>query len=261
MRFDTNKPCKKSSYSCTLNSMKSAQKNEDIGSFKIESLQELKKEGKFFILHWFDFIMLSFRKELKQKPKEFLLLFTLGVIISIAFFSFLIYGFMYGISVNLSLPTFSAPNFAQFQILSSGRNNPGKVFDPVLLISKIKKNDTDYVLIDVRGKDEYEKGHITTSISIPVFGTDMLQSDGSVDSRKIKNAFKGRTDKKIVILYGHTAYSSFPHQVAEVLDKSGKKVKVLGIGWNEWAHFKSLWVPESLWGSIDENQFVQLKEE
>jgi len=241
--------------------MKAERKRDGVGSFKAESLQELKKEGKFFLLHWYDFIMLSVRQVLKQKPKEFFLLFFIALFGTIGITSFFIYSLINGIDIRFSMPTLSAPNFAQFQILGNGDTSSLRKFDPVVLAGKIKKGDSDYVLIDLRSQEEYDDGHITSAISVPVYGTELLKTDGTIDAGMVKEAFRGKLDKKIAVLYGHSAYSSFPYEVAAVLDRGGRKVKVLGLGWNEWAHFKASWVPEVLWDSLDNDQFVQVREE
>lgn len=229
--------------------------------FHSETKIELEKEGRRYLLAWYDYLTLAIRKILSKNPRELFFLFSgvflLTIIISVVLLRMLINGVI--INVSMPVPSFSIPNIASLITLSS--NSSTAVYDPMVLLEKIKKGDEDYKLVDIRSFDEYEQGHIKTAISIPVYGTNLIKKDGSLDKGLVKASFKEKAgNTKLVIVYGQTEFSVYPQQVAGLVDKGGSKVKVLSIGWNEWAHFKSIWVPENKWDSIDPNDFIQTKE-
>lgn len=110
------------------------------------------------------------------------------------------------------------------------------VVDPMTLVSLIKTRDQSYILIDVRSKKEYEKSHIRGAVQLS-------------ESKKLDS-------KKTIIVYGNTQYSDETKNVASELAEKGLKVKQLAIGWNEWRHFRNLWVPDNKWAEIDVNDFI-----
>lgn len=223
-----------------------------------ESFSKLELASENVMLSWYDFFANSLRREIKKKPKEFLLIFVfafLGTVLASAVLFVFLVG---GINMRFSLPSFSLPTFSVAEI-STGSNSSSVKYDPVILLDKIKKGEHDYALIDIRSFDEYEEGHIKTALSMPVYGTNLIKEDGSLDRGLIKKAIEEKSkDKKTIIIYGHSQHSSVSEKVASIL---GKKSQVLSVGWNEWAHFKTLWVPEGMWNEVDLSSFIQTREE
>ncbi len=118
--------------------------------------------------------------------------------------------------------------------------------DPVDLLDLIKNNDKNYILIDIRSKEEFNKGHIKTAVNL----TPEALLKKTNDLRK-----------KTVILYGQTSYSSITKNTVYSLLEKNIKVKVLSVGWNEFFHFRNLWLPEILWNKMRIDQFVELAKE
>lgn len=129
--------------------------------------------------------------------------------------------------------------------LSGNKSTVGQLnsiyFDPMNLINLIQKKDKNYVLADLRSKQEFKKSHIKTSVNL----------SPEVLGKKVKEF-----EKKTVILYGQSAYSSTPRNAAYELLKKNINVKILSIGWNEFRHFRNLWVPEDLWDKIHIEDYI-----
>lgn len=224
-----------------------------------ESIHQIKKEGKHVLLAFFDYVFLSIRSKYKKGPLEFFVLFIGGFVVSVLFSAFLLLILFQKIDVSLSVPTYSfgVPSFLSFS-QSSSRIEASRM-DPVVLLGMIKRGDSSYALIDVRSAKEYELGHIKSAISVPVYGTEFLRADGSIERKGLKDAFKKAVSgKEKVILYGQSQYSTYPEAVIKAL--GGKNIQVLSVGWNEWRHFKNLWVPEAEWDRIDLKDYVQVRD-
>lgn len=224
-----------------------------------ESLNDLEKEGKHYVLHWFDFIVLHLRRQFRRKPLELLVLFILSFLCSVLVSALVLLVILNKIELRFSLPTVPFLNTGGISLDSSRARV--STYDPMALVHLIKKNDQTYVLVDLRSAKEFDEGHIKTAVSIPILGTEYLAANGEVKDGKVKEVFTDKTrNKSLVILYGQTQFSTYPESVAKVLDQSGRKVKVLKIGWNEWAHFTNMWVPESLWNTFVIDPYIQVKE-
>ncbi|MGB9883038.1 MAG: rhodanese-like domain-containing protein [Microgenomates group bacterium] len=115
-------------------------------------------------------------------------------------------------------------------------------FDPLDLISWLKKPDKKFILLDVRDKDSYEKEHIKLAVN--------FQSIEAVVKLWQK-------EKPMIIIYGN--YSSDPRAkiIAYQLIKKGIKTKILTIGYNEFRHLKILWLPQDLWDKINPEDFIE----
>lgn len=242
-----------------------SKKNQDqesvpVTTFTKESLVDLKKEGKNYFLHWFDYLVIHIRQNVVKRPIEYLALFVVSFFFTICVSAIILLLIFNKIEMNVSLPAIPLYNFGQLQI---GRTSRESVkFDPMVLLRLIQENNSEYVVIDLRTAKEYENGHIKSAVSLPIYGTDIISDIGEIKNTSgLKNRLSNISkNKKIVILYGQTAYSSYVEQIAKYLDGGAGKVRVLGIGWNEWAHFKNIWIPEADWNSTNIQDFIQVKE-
>ena len=118
-------------------------------------------------------------------------------------------------------------------------------FDPYTLLTEIKENKNTVTLLDVRPDSEYRNGHIMGAISVPFSG----QSDLLNKTLKYKN--------KRIIIYGGSAYSTDPLKAFTILLKNNFDARMLAVGWNEWKHLSTVWLPESQWTAIDINNFIK----
>lgn len=238
-------------------------KNKKIEEKPIHTFNDLKKEERHNILRLYDFLTYSLRVEIKKRPWEFIILFFIALVGTTIFSGILISLITGGINIRYSTPSFSLSNFSLPNMLgaeiSTGSKTLGYSLDPLVLLEKIRTGNNDYLLIDIRTIKEYENGHIKTALSMPVYGTDLVNDDGNVESGRIKKAVNGKFgNKDMVIVYGHSQHSELSKKVA---DSIGGKGVALGVGWNEWAHFKQFWVPENKWDEVDLNDYIQVREE
>ena len=236
-------------------------KNKKTLEKSTHSFNELKKEEKHHILRLYDFLTYSLRAEIKKRPWEFVALFFIALCGTILLSGFLISLVTGGINIKYSVPSFSLSSFSLPNMIgaeiSTGKNSSYSL-DPLVLLEKIRSGSDDYLLIDIRTLDEYENGHIKTALSMPVYETDLVDENWEIDKGRIRKAINDKFgNKDMVIVYGHSQHSSLSPKVA---DSIGEKAIPLGIGWNEWAHFKQWWVPEGKWDDIDISEYIQVRE-
>ena len=123
------------------------------------------------------------------------------------------------------------------------------------LLVMIKAGDSTIRVIDIRSKQDFNKGHIKSASSFPQY-TDSGQVI-KIDREVLDSFRKQYPDKKnTLILYGHFSGTEVVYKLRDELRKRHVSAAVLTIGWNEWRHFRNLWLPESMWDKININEFV-----
>jgi len=168
-------------------------------------------------------------------PKQLL---TLGlIIVTSAFITYLLVRQVYLWRLRVQL-TAKAPMLA--------------VYDPVRLKNEVKTQSNRALLIDLRNSKEFTKGHIKASVSLPWTG------DLNTWLREFR---KLNSKNKAIVIYEHSQVSVAPQELALYLRKTGLSAYYLAIGYNEWRHFHTFWLPESEWGDWQVEQYVDLKED
>jgi len=117
--------------------------------------------------------------------------------------------------------------------------------DPMTVIKLIDSSDKKVMLVDIRDETSYKKAHIKGTVNYSIDQT--------------KNNLKEFKNKKVII-YGDTSFSITSKEVALFLLEKGIDARLMSVGWNEFRHFKNLWVPESQWSEIDINKYIQTNE-
>lgn len=108
------------------------------------------------------------------------------------------------------------------------------------LRQKMSKGETDnYVLVDLRSAEEYEKEHIVTAINIPTYKDP--DTSAYEEKERIINAFKDLPKNKEIIAYCYSIPCMTARKIGKMLAENDIYVKHLGIGWNEWRYFWNLW--------------------
>lgn len=100
----------------------------------------------------------------------------------------------------------------------------------------------EFVLVDLRSKEEYEKEHIISALNIPAYSDANTSAYGDVE--RIVDAFKIlRTDNpdKDIIVYCYSHACMTGRKIGKLLTEHKIYVKHLGIGWNEWRYQWDLW--------------------
>lgn len=197
-----------------------------------EKAEEIEEKGKRKFLKFYDFGTSKLRSEIKRRPAQYFFLFLtsfLGSVITSSVALFIFAG---------NLVTQFAPNpeaevmSAKTQVVKTAELEK---YDPLLLAQKLKKGDRDVLLIDIRSKEDYEKGHIVTALNLPVFGTGLMSESGNLNEAGIEKAMSGVIkDGQIVVLYGQNAYSTTPTAIAQLLMDQYPDIKPLAIGFDEW---------------------------
>jgi len=117
--------------------------------------------------------------------------------------------------------------------------------DPLVLLKLIDSGDKKIILVDIRDSLSFKKTHIKGAVN---FSIEQIKKDISI----LKN--------KKVIVYGDTASSTLSKEIALLLIEKRINVRLMSVGWNEFRHFKNLWVPESQWDKIDINMYIEANE-
>ena len=110
---------------------------------------------------------------------------------------------------------------------------------PHSLRVKMDKSIDDYTLVDVRSKEEYEKEHIIGAISIPAYKDKDTPAYDEED--RIISEFSKLPKDKEVIIYCYSTPCMSGRKIGKMLAENGIYVKQLGIGWNEWRYYWTLW--------------------
>ena len=111
------------------------------------------------------------------------------------------------------------------------------------LRQKMSKGQTnDYILVDLRSQEEYEKEHIITAVSVPAYKD---PNTSAYDERdRIIGQFQeliNKSPNKEIIVYCYSMPCMTGRKIGKMLTENGIYVKHLGIGWNEWRYFWNLW--------------------
>lgn len=118
---------------------------------------------------------------------------------------------------------------------------------PHSLRQKMSKGQTnDYILVDLRSQQEYEKEHIITAVNIPAYADP--NTSAYDEKERIVTSFKKFVDEnpnKEIVVYCYSMPCMTGRKIGKMLVENGIYVKHLGIGWNEWRYFWNLWNHDS----------------
>lgn len=158
-----------------------------------------------------------------------------------------IFGFIFGIGILIvDLPSF--PRLYETHIATRT--------DPLYLLQQMKKGKFDkFLLIDTRSKKDFLKSHIKSADSFPLYDEkgELMNPENAL-IKEFKEKYKD--EKREIILYGTYGNSPIVGEFSEKLSSSGIKTSELAVGWNEWRHFRNLWLPESMWNTIQMDEYV-----
>lgn len=203
-----------------------------------EEIALLEKRGARKFLRFYDFGTSSLRAEIKKHPGHFFFLFITSFLGSVITSGVALFGFSSTIIAQFAAPKLQARADPPAQVASPKVVSTER-FDHLLLASKLRKGEEDFLIIDVRSQKEYDAGHIVTAKNIPIYETEMITDKGDLDTEKVLGSFEGIEKDKLIILYGQNSYATIPSDTAFLLEKAGKSAKALAIGWEEWEHLYS----------------------
>ncbi len=116
------------------------------------------------------------------------------------------------------------------------------------------KGDKSFILVDLRSQQEYEGEHIIGAINIPAYKDPNTSDYGDVE--RIVSEFAELPKDKDIIVYCYSTPCMTGRKVGKMLAENGIYVKQLGVGWNEWRHFWTLWNHEHEWGQTTVEDYV-----
>lgn len=120
------------------------------------------------------------------------------------------------------------------------------------------KGKQNYVLVDLRSAEEYEKAHVIGAINIPAYKDANTSAYDEVD--RIVNAFRALPKDKDVVVYCYSMPCMTGRKIGKMLVENDIYVKHLGIGWNEWRYYWNLWNHDGETASRVEDYIVGGKE-
>jgi len=122
------------------------------------------------------------------------------------------------------------------------------------LRKKMDKGAEDYVLVDVRSAQEYEKEHIVGAVNIPAYKDPDTSAYGDVE--RIVGAFRELPRDKEIIVYCYSIPCMTGRKIGKLLAANGIYVKHLGVGWNEWRYYWKTWNHEHEWDTTKPEDYV-----
>lgn len=125
---------------------------------------------------------------------------------------------------------------------------------PHSLRRMMDKGDQNYVLVDLRSPQEYEKEHIIGAVNIPAYKDPDTSAYEEKD--RIVKQFRELPKDKDIIVYCYSMPCMTGRKIGQLLVENGIYVKHLGIGWNEWRHFWTLWNHEHEWKTTKPEDYI-----
>lgn len=128
---------------------------------------------------------------------------------------------------------------------------------PHTLRRKMDKGERDYILVDLRSSQEYEKEHIIGAINIPAYkdpNTPAYEEKDRILSQ-FREVIKQNPNKDIIV-YCYSMPCMTGRKIGQMLAQNGIYVKHLGIGWNEWRYFWTLWNHEHEWETVKPEDYI-----
>lgn len=116
------------------------------------------------------------------------------------------------------------------------------------LRGKMDRGEQDFVLVDLRSKEEYEKEHIIGAVNIPAYSDRYTSAYDEVD--RIVNEFKELQrahPNREIITYCYSTACMTSRKIGKILSDNSIYVKHLNIGWYEWRHDWNSWNHEHEW--------------
>jgi len=125
---------------------------------------------------------------------------------------------------------------------------------PHHLRKAMDKGDDSFVLVDVRSPQEYEVEHILGAINIPAYKDPDTSAYG--DTERIITAFSELPKDKDIIVYCYSIPCMSGKKIGKMLVENGIYVQQLGVGWNEWRYFWTLWNHEHEWDQTNVEDYI-----
>lgn len=159
----------------------------------------------------------------------------------------LLIGFLLGVTVNSVF-------YSEKQLIKEYYLTETSVLvSPHSLRVKLDRGLDDFILVDLRSPEEYEKEHIIGAINIPAY---LDPYTPSYDEKRLVQEFSKLPKDKEIIVYCYSMPCMTGRKVGSLLAKNGIYVKHLGIGWNEWRYRWQDWNHEIEWNNTKVENYI-----
>lgn len=125
---------------------------------------------------------------------------------------------------------------------------------PHSLRKSMDKEDTSFIVVDLRSEEEYSEAHIKGAVNIPAYKNRDESDYGAKD--RIVGAFAALPDDKDIIVYCYSTPCMTGRKIGKMLIENGIYVKHLGIGWNEWRYSWTTWNHEHEWNKTNVEDYI-----
>ncbi|OGI83664.1 hypothetical protein A2997_02415 [Candidatus Nomurabacteria bacterium RIFCSPLOWO2_01_FULL_36_10b] len=113
---------------------------------------------------------------------------------------------------------------------------------PHSIRTQLTKGGGDFILVDLRSAQEYEKEHIISAINVPAYKDPNTPAYEEVD--RIVGQFRDIIEAnpgKDIITYCYSIPCMTGRKIGKILAEHDIYVKTLITGWNEWRYYWDLW--------------------
>jgi rhodanese-related sulfurtransferase len=126
----------------------------------------------------------------------------------------------------------------------------------------IVEGGDSFVLVDLRSQEEYETEHVVGAVSIPAYANPDKSAYGDVERivGSFEELIKENPDKD-VITYCYSMPCMSAKKIGKLLAENDIYVQTLGIGWNEWRYFWTLWNHPHEWNVTNVEDYLFSGEE
>jgi rhodanese-related sulfurtransferase len=167
-----------------------------------------------------------------------------------------ILGLLGGVVGSAITPLFQNPTDEQ-RIHDFYSTETAVMVSPHGLRKQLSHTSQDFILVDLRSNEEYNKEHIVTAINIPAYSDPDTSAYGDVE--RIVSSFQNLEQEhphKDIIIYCYSMPCMTGRKIGKMLADHDVYVKELGVGWNEWRHFWTLWNLEHEWETTNVEDYV-----
>jgi rhodanese-related sulfurtransferase len=112
----------------------------------------------------------------------------------------------------------------------------------------------NYLIVDLRSAEEYEREHIRGAVNIPAYVNPDKSAYDQVD--RIVAEFKALPQDKDIVVYCYSTPCMTGRKVGKMLAHEGIYVKHLGIGWNDWRYDWNAWNHEHEWNQTNVTDYI-----
>lgn len=138
---------------------------------------------------------------------------------------------------------------AEDKIAAYYANSAATLVSPHNIRERMSHAKSDFVLVDVRASEDYEREHVVTAVNIDT-GRDL--DTVLADFKQVIEENPG----KEIIIYCYSAACMNGRKAGNFLADNDVFVKEMTIGWNEWRYGWEMWNYDTEWEEVKVEDFV-----